>query len=506
MLRDYQNKTISELFSKIREGYKSVLVVLSCGAGKSTIFSRFCEICVENDKKVLFIVHRDKLVEQFRDRLMSQFGIDSGIIKSGHKMDLSNHIQVASIQTLVRRDLGDWSPNVIIIDEAHRSKSNSYKKALEAIDHNALVGLTATPERLDGSGLDDLFSTYINPIKMNELISKGYLVGCKYYEHTKKINKGNIISKRGEYDDASSIQEFNRVYQGSDIADHWRQVAEGKKTIMFCTNIQHSKDVAQALNNNGVRSIHVDGTMRKEEIDEAISLLENGEVDLISNVNLFIEGVDIPTIECAILMRATKSKMYYVQMVGRAQRPSEGKKEAIIIDYGGNVMEHCPVEDYDLGDFDLKGRKGQKKKKQESLMKSCKKCGMLVRLGEKICECGYEFKGRQIESNVSGVKSKIVEISKEQTLVNSLSRMSISKIKTMDIGYFLLYERVKGYKKGWAVHAYREKLGLPLVSYSIAMRNLEAAERKLNLHLIKGIAPTVSKKKFFNPKWKYRNR
>ena len=177
MLRDYQIGTINQLFAEIRNGNKRVLVVLSCGAGKSTIFSQVCKMAQDGGRKVLFVVHRKKLVHQFKERLQKQFGVGSGLILAGNKENRRWNVQVASIQTLVGRDFPE--ADLIIFDESHHIKSNQFMKVVDHYSDKVLVGLTATPERLDGSGLGDVFTSLINPIKMDQLIAKGFLVKTK---------------------------------------------------------------------------------------------------------------------------------------------------------------------------------------------------------------------------------------------------------------------------------------------------------------------------------------
>lgn len=479
MLRDYQNETISKLFSSIREGNKRVLVVLSCGAGKSTIFSKVCELAQNGGRKVLFVVHRKKLVHQFKERLQDQFGINSGLILSGNKENRRRDIQVASIQTLIGRDFPD--ADLIIFDEAHHIKSNQFMKVVDHYSDKVLVGLTATPERLDGSGLGDVFTDLINPIKMQGLIDKGYLVGTKVYVPSRKVDTSKLHVRAGEFIESEMFDAFNSVHAYADVVAMYKKYCNGKKMIVFNVNVKHSILMTEYFNEAGVPSAHIDGTTPDEEREEILQKVKKGEILVINNVAVFIEGLDVPSIDCCALNRATNSKTVYVQTIGRSQRPSDGKDFSTVLDFGGNTERHGYVEWYDLQNFELSKTKAKKSNKEDPKTKECPVCHKLSALNTRICECGYEWK--DIKEKVvlgSGVEMELLE--KDAMIVSYILKMKFSKLKMVHDGQLLLAEKARGYKKGWASHVLKERDQKWLkASWNQLVTHLEGEEFKLGL-------------------------
>ncbi len=454
MLRDYQKQTISQLFSLIREGNKRVLVVLSCGAGKSTIFSAVCKMAQEKDRKVLFVVHRKKLVHQFKERLQNQFDINSGLIIAGSKENRRRNIQVASIQSLVGREFPE--ADLIIFDEAHHIKSNQFMKVVEHYQDKVMVGLTATPERLDGSGLGDVFNKIVNPIKMWELIKQGFLCETKVIVPERKVDLSNVHVRAGEFVEKEMFDVFNTMTAYSDVVNMYKQYTPGKRMIVFNVNVQHSKIMAQTFNEAGIPAIHIDGETPDEEREASLKLVEQGKVLVICNVAVFIEGLDVPMIEVCCMNRATNSKTVYIQCIGRAQRPGEGKKYAVVFDFGGNTIRHNFVEDYDQQEFALTTTKAKKKGEYKAEPKECPECRKMNRPNIRICECGHEFKYVKEKVVLSGgIKMEV--LSREALLIEGMVNMGFGKLKELPVGKLLLAQSVRGYKNGWAVNVVKDR-------------------------------------------------
>jgi DNA repair protein RadD len=482
MLRDYQIRTIKQLFQVIREGSRSVLVVVPCGGGKSTIFSKVCELCEQNEKKVLFVVHSRKLVSQFKERLWSQFGIRSGTIMSGVKENRRHNIQVASIMSLNNRQKPD--ADVVIIDEAHRAKSESYVKLAEMYGDKVLIGLTATPERRDGSGLGDIFSSIINPVKMRELIEKGFLVKTKMYAPFVELDFTDVSVKRGDYDEQQMLEKFESQIAYSEVVRMYKENANGKRAISFNISRAHAANMVDAFNAAGVPSAYIDGDTPDDERERIIAAFKKRDILHIANIAVFIEGVDIPEAECAILNRKTKSKMYYVQMIGRVQRPdnANGKIEAIVLDMGQNYYEHGFVEDYDMQEFVLAKGKKKLNKQEEPKTKVCDNCGVVNALNTSKCkDCGTPFKIKEVVVEpVRGVKMRVLE--RDGVILEQIATKPYKWTKSAPVGMLLLIEVVKGYKKGWAVFNYKDRdEKYKNLSYSQVMYILEQEEHVMEL-------------------------
>jgi DNA repair protein RadD len=480
MLRDYQNKTISQLFAAIREGDKRCLVVLSCGAGKSTIFSAVCKMAHEKDRKVLFVVHRKKLVHQFKERLQNQFDINSGLIIAGSKENRRRSIQVASIQSLVGRDFPE--ADLIIFDEAHHIKSNQFMKVVDHYSDKVLVGLTATPERLDGSGLGDVFDRIINPIKMWELIKQGFLCETKVIVPKRKVDLSNVHMRAGEFIEKEMYDAFNSVTAYSDVVEMYKEYTPGKRMIIFNVNVQHSKTMSEYFNKAGIPAVHIDGETPDEEREASLKMVEDGKVLVLCNVAVFIEGLDVPMIEVCCLNRATNSKTVYVQTIGRAQRPGKGKDYAIVFDFGENTKRHYFVEDYDQQEFELKKSKAKKKGEYKPEPKECPECGTMNRPNARICtNCNAEFK--YVKEKVvltSGIQMEV--LSREALLIEGMVNMGFGRLKELPYGKLLLAEKVRGYKKGWAVNVAKDRdEKWKQCSWDQIVNFLESEEEKIGL-------------------------
>lgn len=456
-LRNYQAKTINMLFDKIKNGYKSVIVVLSCGAGKSTIFSKLCELCVHKQKKVLFIAHRQKLVLQFADRLKSQFGIDCNIIMGKLYSDMFP-IYVASKDTLISKTFPDV--DIVIIDECHRAEGARYKTIIDHYISNGkvVVGLTATPERLDGKGLAS-FETYINPVKMKWLIEQGYLVETLAYVVDTKYDYSTVkIGVNGDYAESGLYDLYDNNASYEEVVRAYNKISPGEPTIVFAININHSEKLKKEFEKYGIACGIVHSQIEEDQ-NKVYERFQNREFPVLINCNTLIEGADFDFITTVMLVRRTLSKMYYVQMVGRVQRKYEGKKYGKVIDFGNHHEIHPPVEEYDLQDFDIHRTKKEKRLEipKEFQQKLCEKCEVANHPNSKVCKnCGNLF--ALVYEDVilaSGLVMKILD--KNAASFNRYRLMTQNEARKQHVGLLLYIAVVKGYKKGWAARVLQER-------------------------------------------------
>lgn len=458
-LRDYQFRTLAGLYNAIRKGFKRNIVVVPGGGGKSTIFAKFCQVCVLRGKRVVFVVHKKELVEQFHLRLWEQFGVDSGIIMSGVKPKPWLPIQVCSTQTLVRRDCPD--ADVLIIDECHRAKSATYKKILSNYVGKIIVGLTATPFRGDGKGLGDIFENIVHHVRCKELIKKGHLVATKTYGSEKKVNLKGVKVKLGEYDQKELYKRYDSSGLYDAVVKNYERNAAGTKAIVFSINVEHSKNTCAAFVAAGYKAVHLDSDTSKALRREIIKKYRKNEYDILCNVSLFTEGFDVPFIETVILNRAIKSLVLFLQGVMRGMRPlldanhkevllpdgTVRKKHCIVLDHGGNTIRHGVVEDYDDNMFTLSN--DSHKTKGDALTKECPKCRNINYLAVKKCvNCGYEFKTKKVQVGNSG-EYEIKLLEPDVIFIENLKGLPYSKAKKLPIWKVRAYEALKGYKNGW---------------------------------------------------------
>lgn len=452
-LRDYQIRGIEQLNNAIRRGNKRICWVFATGAGKSTITASYVKMCVNARKNVLFFVHSKELVAQFAQRLYRQFGINSGIIMAGVKPNRQLPVQVASVQTLVRRQLPQ--ADIIFIDEAHRSKAKTYQKVIDNYLNAIIVGLTATPFRTDGQGLGDIFETIVHPVKIRELIQKGFLVPTKVYTSAQGVDMSGVKTIRGEYDNQEMMVRFSDNKVTSGVIQNYLKHAKDKKAIVFNVNVQHSIEMNALFNKQGITSAHIDGTTEKKTRDKIIRDFTIGKYKVLHNVKILTEGIDVPDTECVILNHATNSLGLYVQEVGRGLRPAKGKDNCIVLDHGDNTIRHGFVEDYDGVPFTLEGiDKVLKNKKEEALKtKVCNSCLTVNPSNQRHCkECNEPFpiKERTVEFT-DGME--FIAIERDALIIDRLLNMPYEKIKGgVPASQLRLVAVLRGYQSKWWFH------------------------------------------------------
>jgi superfamily II DNA or RNA helicase len=384
-LRPYQVEGEQACRRAFRKGRKRLIYSAATGSGKTTVASSIIEkASAKAGAHILFLAHRKELISQCSKRLTEE-GIPHGIIKAGIKPDHDQIVQVASKDTIVRR-LKKYPENyftVIIVDECHRTLGKTYLKILDYNDNAYVVGLTATPWRLDGKGLGDFYEEIIETCTMQDLIDWGYLVEPRIFTSF-RIPNIKIASRGGDYKPEEMEKVYDKPTLIGDIFTHWNKHCSDRKTIIFATSINHSKHIAKIFQEHGINAAHIDGTTPEHERESILNNFEKGLIQVIVNVGILTEGYDCPLCSCIILARPTKSTNLYLQMAGRVLRPAEGKVDAIILDHSGCVSQHGFPQDE--REYSLKGRVKNKKDPSKSFT-TCKNCGAMYR--KSVCpECG----------------------------------------------------------------------------------------------------------------------
>lgn len=336
-LRDYQTTLIKQTYSSWKSGNRRVIAQLVTGGGKTIIFAHIARDCLNRGKGVLVLAHRLELITQAKNKLEAVSKIPCGVIKSGFPVEEHLSIQVASVQSLVRRkrfpDAG-----LVIVDEAHHAVSKTYTSILEQYPNAFILGVTATPCRTDGQGFKYLFDDLIVGPSSSWLIEQGHLSKFKVFAAASKINTKGIRKAGGDFNLGQLAEAASNVT--GDVVPTWKQYAQGKKTIIFCVSVDHSKAVVAEFTKNGIAAEHLDGTTPDDDRRDAVARFESGQTTVLSNCALFSEGFDCPNIEVIQILRPTLSVILHLQMLGRALRPSLGKEHALIIDHTDNWLRH----------------------------------------------------------------------------------------------------------------------------------------------------------------------
>jgi len=334
-LRPYQVEGISLVLAAWKE-YRSVCLQMPTGGGKSVCFAALASEFISKNEPVLLVVHREELLTQAAAHLQRATNLECGLIKAGYKPNPKAQIQVASIQSLVRRKLP--SAGLVVVDECHHSAASTYRKVLDAYPEAKILGVSATPNRIDGYGLREIFEHLIQAstfkASVSDLIASGYLAPFRLFGGFIDLHMGNSRGK-GDYS-AAQLGKAVHAIDPQTVVSAWLKTAPEKKTCLFAINILHSMAIVDEFVKQGIKAFHLDGESPKSERRDALVRFERGEITVLSNVGLFTEGFDLPAIECVVTARPTKSVTLWLQMVGRALRPNEGKEYAIILDCTDN--------------------------------------------------------------------------------------------------------------------------------------------------------------------------
>lgn len=345
VLRDYQQDIIDKGRQAMRR-HKRILFQAPTGAGKTALASFMAAQTSQKGQQVWFICHRAELVLQ-TSLTFRKFGIDHGFIAAGYPMNLRAGVQVCSIDTLKNRLHTLPAPKLAIMDEAHHCGAAGWARVNAWLFENGayVIGLSATPKRLDGTGLDDHFDDIVLGPSVRWLMDNGHLSDYRMFCPDIPDMKG-VRKQMGDFSKGETAEKMDKPKLTGNIISHWLKYAKGMKTVGFAVNIAHSRHLTQAFIDSGIRAAHLDGGTDKAERKRIIQDYANDNLDVIFNVSLFGEGFDLSaiaqtdvTIDCLIDAQPTQSLSLVLQKDGRVLRPSKGKT-AIILDHAGNALRH----------------------------------------------------------------------------------------------------------------------------------------------------------------------
>lgn len=340
-VRNYQKELIEQILTQWAS-YKRVLLQVPTGGGKTIIFATIARELALRHYPVLVLVHREELLLQAVEKLSAIIGIPVGIIKHGYKPNYEALIQVATVQSLVKRLnlFKEVKFSLIIIDEAHHSTASTYRSILETYSEAYQLGVTATPIRLDGTGFRDLFEVLVTGPTTKELIKLGHLSKFKLFADPNPMKTKGVRTVSGDYS-SSGIAKVNDIIELSgNLLKSYQEHADGKRCVVFAINVEHSVEIAARYNQAGIKAAHLDGKSSPIYRAEILQQFKKGEIKVITNCQLFDEGLDIPALEAIQIAKPTKSLTRWLQMVGRALRPAENKEYAVILDHTKNWAIH----------------------------------------------------------------------------------------------------------------------------------------------------------------------
>jgi superfamily II DNA or RNA helicase len=496
-LRDYQEALLQKIFDSWARGNRRVLAQLPTGAGKTIVFSAIAREFLKQGLGVLVLAHREELILQAGEKLEALSGLPVGYIKAGMPVNADYDVQVASVQSLIRRKRFPES-GLVIVDEAHHAVAKSYKDILDQYPQAYILGVTATPCRTDGQGFKWLFDDLITGPSPEWLISSGYLSPFRLYGASSLIDTKGVKKTAGDFNQGQLEDAAMKVV--GDVVPAWRKHAEGKRTIVFAVGVDHSKAIASEFLKEGIPAEHLDGTTPNEERRAAIARFRSGETLVLSNCGLFTEGFDCPAVEAVQICRPTCSLILHLQMLGRALRPAEGKDFARIIDHTENWKNHgFPDEDrsWSLDPISLKmGRfvlqcpecehcfkplSHEQTKPFRHQLDNTGKLKPLYRSTCPNCLCEFEWEMgqgqpvgmRSIDKEAGEIQELVIQVNPEHTaIVDQILQIQQQTNRKPGWVYYRLldHERIKefglgdwryvaaklGYKSGWAWHKWQE--------------------------------------------------
>lgn len=395
-LRPYQSDMIGKTRALMSQGVRAILLQAPTGSGKTLLTAHMLHTAAQRGMASFFVVHRRELIKQ-STIAFAQEGLRHGIIAAGFPEDRRHLVQLASVQTLAKRFARYRKPRLVVWDECHHLAAGSWTKLFSAFGDAFHIGLSATPERLDGQGLGKFFKEMLNGPSVAWLIENKFLSDYRLYAPS-KINLAGVHTRMGDFVQSEVATAVDRPSITGDVISHYKKFCDGKRAVVFCASIQHSKHVVEQFRAAGYAAAHVDGETPQEERDEAIKGFRAGHIKILSNVELFGEGFDVPAIEAAILLRPTQSLGLYLQQIGRALRPADEKSHAIILDHVGNCERHgLPDEDRTwslAGDVSRRHKDGT----SNNSVRVCPKCFAAQFSGRPSCQfCGFVFEGKPRE-------------------------------------------------------------------------------------------------------------
>jgi DNA repair protein RadD len=451
-LRDYQQTAVDAIRDSIRAGARRPLLVAPTGAGKTVIFSHITANAIERGNRVTILVHRQELVDQ-TSRALQSYGVPHGLIAGGRTDNRAMHCQVASVQTLARRLARFDAPDLLIIDEAHHAAAGTWKRVVEHYADARILGVTATPERLDGKGLAGVFDDLIHGPQVAELIDRGFLARPKYWSKPAMNTEAMRVSM-GDYAIGDLEVALTNAVMG-DAVTEYRQKADGLPAIAFCPTIAKARAVSDAFREAGYAWDVIDGTLTPADRRELVAKLGDGRLHGLSACEIVSEGFDLPVVTAAILLRPTQSLALHLQQVGRVLRLHPTKTHAIILDHAGNLHRHGLAED--PREWSLDGRP-KAKKGAPPPTKTCPECFCCVAPAVQICpECEHEFEVK--ESKLKHIDGSLVEFSRDDV------QKKLKKARTL--ADFQEIEKEMGYKPGWAYHRFSARNSRPTYSYNL---------------------------------------
>jgi superfamily II DNA or RNA helicase len=443
-LHDHQGQALSELRSSLLAGFRRPMLCAPTGSGKTILAASLIDGALSKGKRVIFTVPNLSLIDQTVERFVDQGITDVGVIQAQHPLtDLSQPVQIASVQTLMRRKIPP--ADLVIVDEAHKW-FDFYERWMNMADWRNVpfIGLSATPGT---KGLGKHYNNLIHVSSTAELIEKGLLSPFKVYAPSSPdLSKVKIVA--GDYDEGELSEAMQPLV--ADVVETWMKLGRGRPTLCFAVDRNHAKKLQVQFESHGVRAGYVDAFTGPDERKRLMQDFRSGAVEVICNVGVLTTGVD-EDVRCLILARPTRSKMLFVQIIGRALRTAKGKDYGLILDHSDTHLRLGFVTDIHFNELNDGTKPSQDTVAgEEPKPKKCQQCGFVRPPKTKTCPaCGFEAKpkGSEIECE----DGELIEITPKKSALPSREEQQRWLSMLMHIA------QEKGKPPGWATGRYFDK-------------------------------------------------
>lgn len=467
-------------------GRRRVKAQLPTGGGKTVVFSNIAhKEFVKQGDPVLVVAHREELLLQAKGELEAETEQQVGIIKAGYQATPEALIQVASIQTLTRRQQLPRA-KLLIIDESHHSAAASYIKLMEHYSDSCILGCTATPARIDGRGFKNLYDALVLGPSVAELIKEKYLCPFRLFAAQNTINTSGVRTTGGDFNQRDLEEAIDTSLVMGDLIETWQKYALGKKTVVFAVSVAHSQAIALAYQAAGISAEHLDGDTPSEERTRILDRFRTGETLVLTNCGIISEGFNVPSIEAIQCVRPTKSLILWLQMVGRCLR-FVAEKCAIIIDHTQNWTFHgLPDEEreWSLEPISLESRRWALQcpacqhifipfpRERENLLAICPNCDSAI-LFEESGEGSYFISNRVLIEDKQAQIEEVTSTPPRRWMVAKLNQLNqirltqgyrpiwvyntfLSACPEAEISELLVCAQMLGYRPEWAWYRWRE--------------------------------------------------
>lgn len=455
--------------------HRAVVLQSATGSGKTVIGSLICQGAIRKGRAMM-TVHRDFLIDQTA-AAFEKTGLEFGVIASGYTPNPMAPLQLASIDTLKNRLDVVERPDLLIIDEGHHSVAAGWLKVIRRYMSagTKVLCLTATPVRLDGRGLGEIYTHMVHGPSVRWLIDNGFLCDYEAYAPSDPDLSG-VHTTMGDFVTAEAEAAVDIPTITGDMVSEYKNRAWGKRAIAFACSVKHSNHIVENFRANGVEAAHIDAKTPRTVRNGLIQRFRAGSIHLLSSVDIFGEGFDVPMVECVILGRPTQSLNMHIQQIGRMMRVSEGKKNGIILDHVGNLMRPglgLPDTEFE---WTLEGRPKKKKKKADEaddvFTKQCESCFAVFWPPPRCPHCKHvhETQGRSV-AEVDGELLAITPEMREKMLLDAKfkKKREIYEAKTLED--LEIVAKTHGYSKKWAAHVHQSR-------EDKAVRRLEQIQRE----------------------------